>query len=110
VLNALAATQAFEYTGQLLTVVQRDDDRDRLPDRLLGRVSVEARCGRIPRRDHPIQGLADDRVVSRFHHGLEVRDRLLGSLTLRDVARDTASAHELLALKQRVRADQHLAD
>src|SRR5205823_14801611 len=50
VLNVLAAPQALEDAGQLVTVVRWHDQRDRLSDRLLGRVAVEARCGRVDRK------------------------------------------------------------
>ena len=110
VLDVLTAPQALEDAGQLFAVVRRDEQRDRLADRLLGRVSVEARRGRVPRRDHAVERLADDGIVGRFHHGLEVRHGRLGVLQLRDVPRDAAGVQELPTLQLRVRAEQDVAD
>ena len=110
VLNVLAAPQALEDAGQLVPVVRWNDQRDRLSDRLLGRVAVEARRGWVPCCDRSIKRFADNGIVRRFHHGLEVRDGGVGPLELRDVSRDAAGVHELPVLQPSVRTEQHVAD
>src|SRR5204863_288413 len=110
VLDVLPAPQALEHPGELVDAVRGSEHGDRLPDHFVGGISVELRRRRVPAGDDSLQCLADDGVVGRLHHRLELRQRLFGLDTVRDVPRDTPGMNELLIFEQRVRAQEAMAD
>src|SRR5207253_2160359 len=84
VLHRFAAAETLQDTLLLLAPVGRNDEEDRLADRLGRRVAEELLGRPVPRRDGAVQRLADDRVVGRFHDGSESRRRLTDPFLHRD--------------------------
>ena len=67
VVDAFAAAQPRHDGRQFVRAVRRDDQRDRLADRLGRRVAIEALGGPVPAGDRALEGLADDGVVGGLH-------------------------------------------
>src|SRR5205807_2893374 len=109
-LDPLSAPQALEDPTDLIDAVWGSEQRDRLPDHLLGGVPVQARRGRIPAGDYPVQRLADHGVVRGLHHRLELCQGQVRQFALRDVARERARVDELPALQPRARTDETVAN
>jgi hypothetical protein len=61
--NPLTGSNTRQDDVLLLVPVGRNDDRDRASDRLLRRIPEHSLGRRVPRRDHPVEILGDDRVV-----------------------------------------------
>ena len=65
VLESLAGEHLVEDPPLLADAVRGDQHRDRLTDRLVLRVAVDPRGGRVPARDDALDVLAEDRVARR---------------------------------------------
>src|SRR5450759_1758712 len=72
VLDGLAASDAREEIGQLVSALGRHDDRHVAPHGLVGGIAVESFGGGVPGGDGAIQRLADDGIVGRFDDGGQV--------------------------------------
>ena len=66
VLHPPAGADLAEHVVLLGAPFRRDDERDRPPDRLGGRIAEQTLGAAVPRRDDAVQILADDRVVARL--------------------------------------------
>jgi hypothetical protein len=63
VIDLLTARQLLQDLALLVEALGRDDDRNRLADRLRHGVAEDTLCGCIPRRDDASHRLAHDRVI-----------------------------------------------
>src|SRR3972149_9968297 len=68
-INTLSPSDLVENLRHLVGMVWRDQNRDWLPDQLLGRVAIDPLRARIPAYDRAIQALADDRIIRGLHNG-----------------------------------------
>src|SRR5688572_24218222 len=65
--DSLPCENAPHDVALLVVQLRRDDHRDRLSDRLLLRVSEHSLGSGIPRGNHIVDSLGDDRVVCGLH-------------------------------------------
>ena len=61
--DSLTSSKAPQNLVLLLVQVGRDDHRDRLSDGLALRISEHPLRSRIPRGNHTVESLGDDRVI-----------------------------------------------
>ena len=87
-LDPFPAAEPLQDRPLLVVSLRRDDQGDRLADRLVGRVTEKALGPGVPRSDDAVERLADDRVLGRFDDGGQPRADLLGPPALGDVAED----------------------
>jgi hypothetical protein len=106
-LDVLAALEPRQDAQELVGVIGWDDDRDRSPDDLGGRVAVEPLRARVPARDDSLERLADDRVVGVLHDRRQVGQRRLVALALGDDGRDQ-DAHHCHRAEKRLEQQQRL--
>jgi hypothetical protein len=85
VIDAFVAPQLRENPLLFLVQLGRDDAGDRLADHLARFVAEQALGGGVPRGDHAVDGLADDRVVGRGDDGREARSLHLAHVPIGDV-------------------------
>ena len=75
-----------QHRRRLVGAAARLDERDPLPDRLGGGVAVQPLGTGVPRLDHAVERLRDDRVLGRLDDRGQVVDGPLGPPALADVA------------------------
>jgi len=71
VIDTLTRAQPRQDLGLLFEAVRRNQHRDGLAHRLVRRVAENAGGALVPRDDHALERLADDRIVGRRHDGRE---------------------------------------
>jgi hypothetical protein len=70
-IDAVAATYAFENDLLLMVTLWRDQDGYRLADDLLSEVAEESLCTLVPACDDAINVLTDYRVITELDNGSE---------------------------------------
>ena len=61
--DSLTGAKAPQNVVLLIVQVRRDDQRDRLSDGLLLRISEHPLGSGVPRGNHTVESLGDDRVI-----------------------------------------------
>ena len=60
-----------------MLALRRKQDEQRLTDGLIGRVAEDSFRCRVPAGDEPVEVLANDRILRRFHDGGQPRARFV---------------------------------
>jgi hypothetical protein len=85
VLDRLPLAETVKNLGRFVPTCGRRDDGNRLTDRLCRRISKHALGARIPRRDDPVQSLADDGIGGRIDDAGEQRALFVNLFAFGDV-------------------------
>ena len=93
--NGFPALQLRQEFRQLIRSIVRDKHRDGLPHNLLKRVAIDSFGGFVPTENMPFQGLADNRIIRRFHNGGQVTKSFLSLFALGDVTVDFENPRRL---------------
>src|SRR5205823_1757893 len=91
----LAAADAREHLFLFGATLRRQDERDRLAERLRLAVAEEPLGALIPGADHAVERAADDGVAGGLDDRREARLYLLGALLLGDVDQHVDRADDL---------------
>ena len=83
--RSLAARRALDHPAPRSGAIGRQDQLDRLPDRLLRRPAEQAFGGGVPGKDGAVESADQDRVVARFDDRRQLRMLTLGALALGDI-------------------------
>ena len=97
-LDLLPAPEPLEDPGQVIGEIWRDEERDRAPDGLRGRVSIHPLCPSVPSQDRPVDVLADDGVVGGFDDRRQLPGSDLLASTLADIADERRGEAPLVGL------------
>ena len=93
--NGFPALQLRQEFWQFIRSIVWDKHRDGLPHNLLKCVAKDSFGGFVPTENMPVQCLADNRVIRRFHNGGQVTKSFLRLFALGDVPVDFENPRRL---------------
>ena len=109
-LHSFARKQARQNTRFLLLAIGRNDSRNRLANHLFSPITQKPFRPRVPACDNPIQTLADDRILRRFHDCRQSCPHFVRRFQLGDVTREALRVNELAPFRISTGIDQHILD